>query len=69
MPYRLLTKADVVQEDDEYLEDDCEEWSKVGHNWATGRLYIPGVQKPIRRFELADPPRVFGRKVMAMSLR
>ncbi|MEL7396992.1 MAG: hypothetical protein AAFN44_11515 [Pseudomonadota bacterium] len=65
MPYRLLEQGEEIQEGDQPLDDDCESWNELV-GWEIGMRYNVYALKPIRRFELAEPNKVFGKKVVAL---
>jgi hypothetical protein len=47
--YRLLTRADVIERTDEYLDDNAATWLPAGPCLFVGRQYNPGSMVPIRR--------------------
>lgn len=47
--YRLLTRADVIERTDEYLDDNAATWLPAGPCLFVGRPYNPGGMVPIRR--------------------
>ena len=57
MMYRLLEEGEVVQVGDEFLNDDCETWSKyplgegksLAETWMLGEKWSSGFSKPFRR--------------------
>ncbi len=53
MEYKLLGKNDTIQEDDEYLDDDCIRWHNVKTAIVTkaliGQPYNPWFLVPLRR--------------------
>ncbi|THF58051.1 hypothetical protein [Pseudothauera rhizosphaerae] len=47
--YRLLTRADRIDHDDEFLQEDCETWQIDPLHIFAGMEYCPGVLRPARR--------------------
>jgi hypothetical protein len=54
--YRLLVKDEIIEVGDEYLNDDCETWSKVQAKgaplylcWMVGQHFSGSVFMPFRR--------------------
>lgn len=45
---RLVDRYDVIQQGDEYLEDDAETWTEIHALW-WGREYDPVIMNPLRR--------------------
>lgn len=44
----LVGRYDVIQQGDEYLEDDAETWTEIPALW-WGRKYDPVIMNPLRR--------------------
>lgn len=47
--YRLLTRADVIERTDEYLDDNAATWLPSGPCLFVGRQYNPATMVPVRR--------------------
>ncbi len=47
--YRLLTRKDRIERDDEFLSDDCETWRIDPLHLFAGMEYCPGALLPARR--------------------
>lgn len=67
MPFRLLNDREIIQAGDEFLEDDCEGWRAVNSGFPVGQPHNASVFKPARRFELHEPPAIFGSKKLAIT--
>lgn len=52
--YRLLTRKDVIEKDDEHINDDCITWSSIP-KWIVGKEYDYCAFQPMRRKITAAP--------------
>lgn len=52
--YRMLQQNELIEEDDQFLDDDASTWLRIGKNWIVGLQYSYGL-KPARRRITAAP--------------
>ncbi len=46
--YRLLCDKDIITEGDDFLDDDCQTWTKI-YGPFVGMRYLTGIHLPVRR--------------------